>query len=107
MMPVNAVVAGLSDDGKDKAAEKKHISQTSAVILLIISTALVALCAEALVGSINELVKDTGINEAFVGLIILPIVGNAAEHVTAVVMAAKNKMDLAIAVALGSSIQIG
>ena len=91
-----------------EAAEpsKKHISRTSAVILLIVSTSLVAVCAEFLVSSIDYFVKNTGVSEAFVGLIILPIVGNAAEHVTAVTVASKNKMDLAIGVAIGSSIQI-
>ncbi len=66
-----------------------------------------ALCAEFLVTSIDYLVDNTGVSEAFVGLLILPIVGNAAEYVTAVTVAAKNKMDLAIGVAVGSSIQIG
>lgn len=78
----------------------------TAVALLVVSTSLVAVCAEALVGSINELVEDTGISAAFVGLIILPIVSNAAEHITAVTVASKNKMDLAIGVAVGSSLQI-
>lgn len=52
------------------------------------------------------LASDTGLSEAFIGLILLPIVGNAAEHLTAVTVALKNKMDLAIGVAVGSSIQI-
>lgn len=82
------------------------LSKTASVFLLLGSTALVALCAEFMVGSINDLVVDTSLSEAFIGLIILPIVGNAAEHVTAVTVAAKNKMDLAIGVAIGSSIQI-
>ncbi|OJD17277.1 calcium/proton exchanger [Emergomyces pasteurianus Ep9510] len=83
-----------------------HLSRTASVILLVISTALVAVCAEFLVSSIDYLVENTGVSQAFIGLIILPIVGNAAEHITAVVVASKNKMDLAIGVALGSSIQI-
>lgn len=82
------------------------LSKTASVLLLLGSTALVALCAEFMVDSINHLVVNTPLSEAFVGLIILPIVGNAAEHVTAVTVAAKNKMDLAIGVAIGSSIQI-
>ena len=82
------------------------MSKTASVLLLLGSTALVALCAEFMVASINDLVDHTPLSEAFVGLIILPIVGNAAEHVTAVTVAARNKMDLAIGVALGSSIQI-
>lgn len=96
-----------TSDSKDDETSKDHISQTSAVILLLVSTGLVALCAEYLVNSIKYLVDNTGVSEAFVGLIILPIIGNAAEHVCAVTVAAKNKMDLAIGVAVGSSIQIG
>lgn len=82
------------------------LSRTSAVVLLIASTALVAVCAEFMVDSINGLVETSSVSEAFIGLIILPIVGNAAEHVTAITVAMKNKMDLAIGVAVGSSIQI-
>ncbi|KAL3425121.1 membrane bound cation transporter [Phlyctema vagabunda] len=84
-----------------------NISRTTAVVLLLVSTGLVALCAEFMVDSIDAVVSgNSGLSEAFVGLIILPIVGNAAEHVTAVTVASKNKMDLAIGVAVGSSIQI-
>lgn len=82
------------------------MSRTSAVVMLIISTALVAVCADFMSDAIEPMVDKTGVSEAFIGLIILPIVGNAAEHVTAVMVAAKNKMDLAIGVAVGSSIQI-
>ena len=98
--------SSLLINANSTAAQKKYISRTSAVILLLVSTGLVALCAEFLVSSINYLVDHSTISEAFIGLIILPIVGNAAEHVTAVTVASKNKMDLAIGVAVGSSIQI-
>jgi Ca2+:H+ antiporter len=63
-------------------------------------------CAEFLVDSIDSLVATAHISETFTGLILLPIVGNAAEHVTAVVVALKDKMDLAMGVAIGSSMQI-
>lgn len=87
--------------------EEPELSRTSAVLLLLGSTALVALCAEFMVGAIDGIVSgSSGVSETFVGLILLPIVGNAAEHVTAVTVAMKNKMDLAIGVAIGSSIQI-
>ncbi|KAI9682354.1 MAG: hypothetical protein M1817_000408 [Caeruleum heppii] len=102
--PVNASRISLAS--ADTAGEKNNISKTTAVILLLVSTGLVAVCAEALVGSIGYIVSTTEISEAFVGLILLPLVSNAAEHVTAVTVAAKNKMDLAIGVAVGSSIQI-
>jgi Ca2+:H+ antiporter len=56
--------------------------------------------------AIEPMVATSNISQAFIGLIIIPIVGNAAEHVTAVTVAMKNKMDLAIGIAVGSSIQI-
>lgn len=91
----------------DEEEEEENISRTTAVILLLASTGLVATCAEFMVSSISDVTTNTALGETFVGLIILPIVGNAAEHVTAVTVASKNKMDLAIGVAVGSSIQIG
>ncbi|OBT42237.1 calcium/proton exchanger [Pseudogymnoascus sp. WSF 3629] len=86
--------------------DEDDISRTTAVILLLVSTGLVAVCAEFMVASINDVTTHTALGETFVGLIILPIVGNAAEHMTAVTVATKNKVDLAIGVAVGSSIQI-
>ncbi len=102
--PVTAMHPTL--DAKDSHEAKKHLSRTSAIVLLVVSTGLVALCADFVVESINYIVDNTSVSEAFIGLIILPIIGNAAEHVTAVAVAGKNKMDLAIGVAVGSSIQI-
>lgn len=103
-MPVHSSDHSIHSSNNEKP--KKILSCTGAVVLLLVVTGLVAVCAEFLVGSINYLVDNTSVSEAFVGLIILPIVGNAAEHVTAVTVASKNKMDLAIGVAVGSSIQI-
>ncbi|GKT64441.1 calcium proton exchanger [Colletotrichum tofieldiae] len=103
-VPVSTVNSGLGAD--DKVVDNDHLSRTAAILLLLFSTGLVAVCAEFLVGSINEVVETSPLGEIFIGLIILPIVGNAAEHVTAVTVAMKNKMDLAIGVAVGSSIQI-
>ncbi|MCJ1281082.1 hypothetical protein MMC26_000400 [Xylographa opegraphella] len=103
-MQANASSVSIRSD--DSHEVKEHISRTSAIVLLLISTGLVAVCAEFLVSSIGYLVDNSGVSEEFIGLIILPIVGNAAEHVTAVTVASKNKMDLAIGVAVGSSIQI-
>ncbi|KAK4204003.1 putative vacuolar calcium ion transporter [Triangularia verruculosa] len=102
-IPLAAVPNGAVADAEENVEE---LSRRSAVILLLVSTALVAVCAEFMVDSINGLVKTSSIGEIFIGLIILPIVGNAAEHVTAITVAMKNKMDLAIGVAVGSSIQI-
>ncbi|KAI8600537.1 calcium/proton exchanger [Dissophora ornata] len=76
------------------------------IAMLLVITVAVAFCAEYLVGSIEGLSKSWNISPTFIGLILLPVVGNAAEHVTAVTVAMKNKMDLAIGVAIGSSMQI-
>ena len=100
----NTVSAKARARADDKA--KHQMSRAAAIMLLLVSTGLVALCAEFLVSSIDYLVSNSSVSEAFIGLIIIPIVGNAAEHVTAVTVASKNKMDLAIGVAVGSSIQI-
>ncbi|KAJ5934432.1 vacuolar calcium ion transporter [Penicillium verhagenii] len=77
-----------------------------AVLTLVVSTAFVGVCAEFMVDSISALTATGAIGETFVGLVLLPIVGNAAEHATAVTVACKDKMDLAIGVAVGSSMQI-
>jgi len=95
------------DDDKLEVPETPQLSITIAILTLLISTVLVALNAEYLVDSINAITcGSTGISKNFVGLILLPIVGNAAEHATAVTVAVKDKMDLAIGVAVGSSMQI-
>ncbi|KAK4231218.1 putative vacuolar calcium ion transporter [Podospora fimiseda] len=100
-------LATMPNGAVAKAEEEiDQLSRKEALILLLASTALVAVCAEFMVDSINGLVETNSIGEMFIGLIILPIVGNAAEHVTAITVAMKNKMDLAIGVAVGSSIQI-
>jgi Ca2+:H+ antiporter len=86
--------------------EEPVVGVIPALLILVVTTVLVSICADYLVGSIDETVEQAHIGKTFVGLILIPIVGNAAEHVTAVVMAVRNKMDLAMAVAIGSSIQI-
>lgn len=96
-----------ADDGEDgKQQEPEILSPPAAGVALVLITICVAVCAEFLVGSIDSIVASAHISKTFIGLILLPIVGNAAEHVTAVVVAMKNKMDLAIGVAIGSSMQI-
>ncbi|KAK2747557.1 hypothetical protein FQN57_002050 [Myotisia sp. PD_48] len=89
-----------------EAREEPQLHIFVALFTLAVSTALVAVCAEAMVSSIDAITKRGHISETFVGLILLPIVGNAAEHATAVTVAAKDKMDLSIGVAIGSSLQI-
>ncbi len=99
---------GSDDDASSMEAgeEELHMSPWSAASVLVVVTILVSVCAEYLVDSIDAIVASGRISKSFIGLILLPIVGNAAEHVTACVVATRNKMDLALGVALGSSIQI-
>lgn len=74
--------------------------------LLAGATILVALMSEFLVGALEETVEKVGLSKLFVGLIIVPLVGNAAEHSSAILLAAKDKMDVSIEIAIGSSTQI-
>jgi Ca2+:H+ antiporter len=77
------------------------------VLTLAGAAALVAVMSELLVGSIQAASRDIGLSQFFVGAFIVAIVGNAAEHYVAVVAAMKDKMDLAVNIAIGSSAQIG
>ena len=81
-------------------------SLKKSVLVLIIATVFIALESEFLIGSVDSMTETLGLSEFFVGIIIIPIIGNAAEHSTAVVMAMKNKMDVAVEIAIGSSLQI-
>ncbi|KHN94198.1 Sodium/calcium exchanger membrane region [Metarhizium album ARSEF 1941] len=93
-------------DEDDDQDDDPQLSLMVALGTLTISTVVIAFCAESMVGSIDSITKSGGLTQEFVGLILLPIVGNAAEHVTAVTVAIKDKMDLAIGVAVGSSMQV-
>ena len=77
-----------------------------ALLLLGGATVLVALMSEFLVGALEATTEELGLSKLFVGLIIVPLVGNAAEHSSAILLAAKNKMDVSIEIAIGSSVQI-
>ena len=115
------------EEGQDDGGRKDGdtLKPIPAAIALVLITVLVAVCAgnsnpdliscklfstniceEYLVDSIDAIVERAHISRTFIGLILLPIVGNAAEHVTAVVVSWKDKMDLALGVAIGSSMQI-
>lgn len=101
--------SNLFDNEAQALAEEEQeakMGPVAAGMVLVVVTILVAICADYLVGSIDDIVEKSNISKAFIGLILIPIVGNAAEHVTAVVVALKDKMDLAMGVAIGSSIQI-
>jgi Ca2+:H+ antiporter len=90
-------------------AEAHHApawSLRTALLVLIGATVAIALLSEVLVGAVEPVVHQLGVTEFFLGIIIIPLVGNVAEHVVAVQMAMKNKMELALAIALGSSLQV-
>jgi Ca2+:H+ antiporter len=97
------------DSDEDDQEEHHHqplLDAWSAGLVLVATTLVISVCADYMVESIDALVATGKISKTFIGLILIPIVGNAAEHVTACVVAVKDKMDLAMGVAIGSSIQI-
>ena len=81
-------------------------SQKKSLLVLIGATVVVAMMSEFLVGAVEHTAHVFGMTDVFIGVILVAIVGNAAEHSTAVLMSMKNHMDLAINIAIGSSIQI-
>jgi len=81
-------------------------STRTATLVLLGATVLIAVLSEVLVGAVGETVKTIGMSEFFIGIIVVPLVGNVAEHAVAVQTAYKNKMELSMAVSLGSSLQI-
>jgi Ca2+:H+ antiporter len=97
--------------GELHAEEEKAIgthgwSQQRSIVTLLAATVLVAVMSEFLVGAVEAASKSLGLTEIFVGVILVAIIGNAAEHSTAILMALKNKMDLALNIAIGSSMQV-
>jgi len=86
--------------------EQAQMSMISAGVCLIAVTVVTSFCADFLVGSIEETAEKYHIPKAFIGIVLLPLVSNAAEHVTSVWMAVKSKMELVISISIGSSIQI-
>jgi Ca2+:H+ antiporter len=81
-------------------------SVAQALVVLLVSTAAIVWMSEILVGTIEHVVVEIGITEFFLGVIIVPLVGNVAEHLVAVQVAAKNRMELSLAISVGSSLQI-
>ena len=96
---------GTTETEEDEEDEEiPELSLSVTVALLVVVTVLVAVTAEWLVDSISGLTSGGGITKEFIGLILLPIVGNAAEHATAVTVSVKDKLTLSLGVAVGSSI---
>ncbi len=97
---------GGHGEGSDHAIGTHGWSKQRSVLVLVVATTMVAVMSELLVGAVESTAEHLGMTEVFVGVVLVAIVGNAAEHSTAVLMALKNKMDIAINIAVGSSIQI-
>jgi Ca2+:H+ antiporter len=93
-------------EGESEPEHGPSWSTRTAVVALAVSAVLVGVMSEVLVGSIGEASETIGLSEFFVGVFVVAIVGNAAEHWVAVLVAAKDKMDLAVGIAVGSSAQI-
>ncbi|WP_238883152.1 calcium/proton exchanger [Clostridium sp. YIM B02551] len=90
----------------DEEQREANWSLKKSIFVLIAATVLIAIESEFLVSAVEPMTEALGLSTFFVGIILIPIIGNAAEHSTAVVMAIKNKMDVSIEIAIGSSLQI-
>ena len=96
--------AGESHDASDLG--EQPWTKGASIAVLTVATCFVALMSEMLVGALEPAAHTLGLTQVFVGVILVALVGNAAEHSTAVMVALKNKMDLAYGIAVGSSLQI-
>lgn len=97
-------VADLPED--DDEEEVPQFSFVFALVGLAVIAILISILSDMLVESVSGAAEQLHLGQHFIGLVLVPIVGNVAEHASAIVMAAKGKMDIAIGIALGSSIQI-
>jgi Ca2+:H+ antiporter len=104
-----AVAAGPAQPPVQREAAEVHTPKWSvrtSLIVLVAATVAIAVLSEVLVSSVEPVTQQLGLTEFFIGIIIIPLVGNIAEHLVAVQVAIKNKMELSLAVSLGSSLQI-
>lgn len=103
-----ALPAATSHGGDDDdEAEEPQFSLAVALGGMLVVSVLISILSDTLVDSLKGAAAAMSLPDEFIGIILVPIVGNAAEHASSIVMAAKGKMDIAVGVALGSSIQIG
>ncbi|KAJ8754845.1 hypothetical protein K2173_015357 [Erythroxylum novogranatense] len=106
-LPLNEEASGngqsLDDDNEDESPE---ISQVQSLVWLAVLTAWISVLSDYLVDAIDGASHALSIPIAFIGVILLPIVGNAAEHASAIMFAMKDKLDISLGVAIGSSTQI-
>ena len=81
-------------------------SVRKSVLVLLVATAVIAWLSEMLVGAVEPVLEHLGWTEFFLGIVVIPLVGNVAEHLTAVTVAAKNRMDMSLEISVGSSLQV-
>jgi Ca2+:H+ antiporter len=95
-----------SPQGNMDEYEEPPRSLATSITVLLVSTILIAWMSEILVGSVSQAAQALGMSPVFIGVIVVAMVGNAAEHSSAVMMALKNRMELSLGIAIGSSVQI-
>src|SRR5262249_26937384 len=98
--------SGVEDHSAEEAGHKASWSIPLSVGVLAGSTVAIVFLSEFLVGAVEPVVTSLGVSELFLGVIIIPLVGNVAEHIVGVQVAIKNKMDLSLTISLGSSMQV-
>lgn len=104
--PLNHILRAESSSRLSVQQTPSAASTAAAATLLITASLTMSLTAQLLVGTIDDLASQTSLTNTFIGLIILPLVGNVAECTTVIAVAARDKLDLAIAVSVGSAVQI-
>lgn len=97
---------GVDDHSEELEGHRAKWSVPVSIGVLVVSTLAIVFLSEFLVGAVEPVVESLGVSEIFLGVIIIPLVGNVAEHIVGVQVAVKNKMDLSLAISLGSSMQI-
>jgi len=105
-MKTHAYLCDVGEADVEEGEEEKEVNLPFWIFVLLVITLAVAVESELLVDSLEVATTQLGLSKLFTGVILLPIIGNAAEHATAVTVAMKDKMDLSVAVAVGSSMQI-
>jgi Ca2+:H+ antiporter len=98
--------SGVDDHSSEAEHHQAKWSVSVSVGVLVACTLAIVALSEFLVGAVEPVVESLGVSELFLGIIIIPLVGNVAEHIVGVQVAYKNKMDLSMAISLGSSMQI-
>lgn len=96
----------FTGETEEEAITGERWTMRKSLLVLAAATGMIAWVSEILVGSVEHAAKAFGMTQVFVGVIVVAIVGNAAEHSTAIVAAVKNRMDLSLSIAIGSSVQI-